>query len=279
MTNKTAVCFQAKSLNDTTSRVDIVIGDSLKNDTSIKRYGSIIDYSNIDTTKKNQEQTAQEKEVKIPDWSKCSYYATLADVIFTFLGIIAALATLLWMYNNSKGEKQQVKQQLFLLEQGNNQAKLQIQNQERALKDSAEKSRTLNEARKESVEDIKKYLTQSDLKVKLTEKKDTVNSTFNSLWNSVLRHGGSMLKDGSIINNSAVLNGIITMETCINTFNDLLPIESEKCEAAGRICLNDIDCISKKKKQGDDIAQWLKDMKNHFDDLNNEMSNCINSIK
>ncbi len=213
------------------------------------------------------------------NWGKRSFWATFADVVFTFLGIIAALVTLWWMIKNSKKEKQQVNQQLTLLEQGNQQAKQQIQNQERALRDSSEKSRKLNASLKENVEKINNYLTQSDLKVKLTEKKDTVNSTFNSLWNSVLRRGGSKLKDGSIINNAAVLNGIITMETGINTFIDLLPIASEKCKVASNICLDDIDYISKKKKKGEDIAQWLQDMKTHFDDLYNEMSNCINNMK
>lgn len=229
-----------------------------------------------DTTSRSQDMIPQKEST---NWGKRSFWATFTDVVFTFFGIIAALWTLWWMIKNSRDEKQQVKQQLSLLEQGNLQAKLQIQNQERALKESSERSRKLNSALKESVEKINKYLTQSDLKVKLTEKKDTVNSTFNSLWNSVLRRGGSKLKDGTIINNAAVLTGIITMETGINTFNDLLPVASDKCKAVGKICLDDIDYISKKKKKGEDIAQWLQDMKTHFDDLYNEMSNCINNMK
>jgi len=229
-----------------------------------------------DTTSRSRDMIPQKEST---NWGKRSFWATFTDVVFTFFGIIAALWTLWWMIKNSRDEKQQVKQQLSLLEQGNLQAKLQIQNQERALKESSERSRKLNSALKESVEKINKYLTQSDLKVKLTEKKDTVNSTFNSLWNSVLRRGGSKLKDGTIINNAAVLTGIITMETGINTFNDLLPVASDKCKAVGKICLDDIDYISKKKKKGEDIAQWLQDMKTHFDDLYNEMSNCINNMK
>ena len=273
--NETAYS-QTNPSNSTSSREN---ADSIENLThnSVKEIDSAeISYSIIDATNQSQELIPQEETTY---WSKRSFWATFADVIATILGFVIAVLTLRWMNNNSKVEKQDVKDQIRLLKQGNQQANLQILNQERALKDSAEKSRRLNAALNGSVEDIKKYLTQNDLIVKLTEKKDTVNSTFNSLWNSVLRHGGSKLKDGSIINNSAVLNGIIKMETGINTFNDLLPVESEECKAASKVCLNDIDNVSKKKKKGEDIAQWLRDMKKHFDDLNKEMSNCINNIK
>ena len=269
---------QTNPSNITPSRENADSIENNRRDSIIDNDSTEISENDSDTSSQGQDLASQEKE-ETHNWGECSFWATFADVVFTFLGIIAALGTLWWMIKNSKGEKQQVNQQLSLLEQGNQQAKQQIQNQERALKDSSEKSRKLNASLKESVEKINKYLTQSDLKVKLTEKKDTVNSTFNSLWNSVLRRGGSKLKDGTIINNAAVLNGIITMETGINTFNDLLPVASEKCKAAGKICLDDIDYISKKKKKGEDIAQWLQDMKTHFDDLNNEMSNCINNMK
>lgn len=263
----------SSSSRENSDSIEILTHDSIKEADCVN-----IVYSIGDTTSQSQNFTPHDKE-ETPNWGKRSYHATLADVIATVLGIVAAIITLIWMHFNSKKESEQVKQQLLLLEQGNNQAKLQIQNQERALKDSTEKSRRLNAALKGNVENINKYLTQSDLKVKLTEKKDTVNSTFNSLWNSVLHRGGSKLKDGTIINNPAVLDGIITMETGINTFIDLLPVASEKCKAAGKICLDDIDYISKKKKKGEDIAQWLQDMKTHFDDLYNEMSICINNIK
>lgn len=248
----------------------------IKNDSIKEKVCAGISDSVGATAIQNQNSTVKEEP---SDWGKRSYHATLADVIATVIGIVAAIITLIWMHCNSKKESEQVKQQLSLLKQGNQQAKQQIQNQERALEDSAENSRKLNASLKESVEKINQYLTQSEIIVKLTEKKDIVNSTFNSLWYSVLRHGGSKLKDGSIINNAAVLDGIIKMETGINTFNDLLPTVSEKCKEAGNVCLNDIDTISKKKKKGDDIAQWLQDMKAHFDKLNNEMSNCINNMK
>lgn len=115
-----------------------------------------------DTTSQNQKLLTQEKTT---NWGKRSFWATITDVVFTFLGIIAALLTLWWMIKNSKEEKQQVKQQLTLLEHGNQQAKQQIQNQELALIDSSEKSRKLNASLTESVEKINNYLTQSDLKV------------------------------------------------------------------------------------------------------------------
>lgn len=261
------------SLVGNTDSIEILTRDSIK----AKKCAGITD-SISDPTNNSHELMPQEIE-ETHDWGERSYYATLADVIATILGIVAAIVTLIWMHCNSNKERKQVKQQLLLLKQGNNQAKRQIQNQEMALKISTDNNRRLNEALKESVEDIKNYLTQSDLKVKLTEKKDIVNSTFNSLWNSVIRHGGSKLKDGSIINNSAVLDGIIKMESGINTFNDLLPVASDNCKFAGEVCLHDIDNISKKKNRGEDIAQWLIDMKKHFDDLNKEMSNCINNIK
>jgi len=69
------------------------------------------------------------------------------------------------------------------------------------------------------------------------------------------------------------------IESGINTFNDLLPVVSNSCSAAGKICLDDIGLISKKKKKGEDIAQWLQDMNSHFENLNNEMSKCIKNIK
>lgn len=251
-------------------------------DTAIKKVESSHTASNTgDTTSitnENVESDSQGNE-KSKNWGKLTYRVNFADLIATILGFLAAIVTLWVMKRNARSESADVQKQIALLKVGNQQAEQQIQNQNRALRDSAEKNRQLNTALKGNVEDIKKYLTQNDLKVKLTEKKDTVISTFTSLWNSVLRHGGSKIKDGSIINNPAVLNGIILIESGINTFNDLLPVASNNCRAAGKVCLDDVELISKKKKKGEDIAQWLQDMKSHFDDLNNEMSNCIKNIQ
>lgn len=254
---------------DTTGDTAITIDSSNLVDST----GDTASITNADAENENQDND------KSKDWGELTYRVNFADLIATVLGFLAAIVTLLVMRCTAKRESDDVQQQISLLKESNQQAEQQIQNQNRALKDSAEKSRKLNAALKGNVEDIKKYLTQSDLKVKLTEKEDSVISTFTSLWNSVLRHGGSKIKDGSIINNPAVLNGIIMIESGINTFNDLLPVASNSCSAAGKICLDDIGLISKKKKKGEDIAQWLQDMKSHFEDLNNEMSKCIKNIK
>ena len=84
----------------------------------------------------------------------------------------------------------------------------------------------MNAALKESVEDIKDYLTKKDLVIKLKEKKDVVYGTFVSLWNSSLTKLAANVKDGSIINNQAVMNGIVSITSGITTFKDL---PEEKC--------------------------------------------------
>ena len=205
-----------------------------------------------------------------PDWNLCSFIATV-------VGIVAALGTLFWMIRDSNRENENFLNQLGELKKQNQRADKQLQNQEKELRDASERSRKLNAALKESVEDIKDYLTKKDLVIKLKEKKDVVYGTFVSLWNSSLTKLAANVKDGSIINNQAVMNGIVSITSGITTFKDLIPNISDSCEEACRLCVEDMAQLSKKKKKGD-ISEWLKGMKKHFEDLEKEMSSCIDNL-
>lgn len=235
-------------------------------------------YNDVET-EAEQSNTNDKEEINQPDWGKRSFWATFADVIATVLGIFAALITLLWMHRNSQKDNVNVQKEIKLLEDGNDRAKQQIIVQERALKKSADQSRKLNSALKSNVEDIKKYLTQSDLKVKLIEKKDTIYSTFSYLYNSSFVQEASKIKDGSIIRNQAVLQGVITIVTDITTFKDLHPTLSSNYDIYSQRCLDDMEQLSKKKQKGFDLVRWLKETKIHFEELKQEMESCIGSLK
>ena len=235
-------------------------------------------YNDVET-EAEQSNTNDKEEINQPDWGKRSFWATFADVIATVLGIFAALITLLWMHRNSQKDNVNVQKEIKLLEDGNDRAKQQIIVQERALKKSADQSRELNSALKSNVEDIKKYLTQSDLKVKLIEKKDTIYSTFSYLYNSSFVQEASKIKDGSIIRNQAVLQGVITIVTDITTFKDLHPTLSSNYDIYSQRCLDDMEQLSKKKQKGIDLVRWLKETKIHFEELKQEMESCIGSLK
>lgn len=205
-----------------------------------------------------------------PDWNFWSFVATV-------VGIIAALGTLWWMIKDSGRENENFLNQLDELKKQNQRADKQIQNQEKEFRDASERSRNLNTALKENVADIKDYLTKKDLVIKLTEKKDTIYGTFKSLWNSSFTKTASDVKDGTIVQNQAVMNGIISITTGITTFRDLIPNMSDSCEEACKMCIDDVEQLSKKKKK-EDISEWLKGMKKHFENLEKEMSSCIDNL-
>lgn len=205
-----------------------------------------------------------------PDWNFWSFVATV-------VGIVAALGTLWWMIKDSGRENENYLNQLDELKKQNQRADKQIQNQEKELRDASERSSKLNTALKENVADIKDYLTKKDLVIKLTEKKDTIYGTFKSLWNSSFTKAASDVKDGSIVQNQAVMNGIISITTGITTFRDLIPNMSDGCEEACKMCIDDVERLSKKKKK-EDISEWLKGMKKHFENLEKEMSSCIDNL-
>lgn len=272
------VCSQPVSMSVPAQR-EIDTGNGKMQDT-ISSDDKLLDTLSDSLSVSNEVIGDDTSELDYPiDWGKRSFWATFADVIATILGIVAAIVTLVWMHKNSKKEAAKVQQQITLLEERNNHAKQQIQNQEKAIRESNEQSMRLNASIKRNVEDIKKYLTESELKIKLIEKKDTVHKTFVYLWNSSFRHEASKIKDGSIINNQAVLSGVIDIVTAIATFNDLHPSVSEKCVEKGKRCMGDMEYLSKKKKKGEDIAAWLEEIKQHFDELSDEMNNCINGLK
>lgn len=206
------------------------------------------------------------------------YNWTLYSFIATVCGIIAALITLWWMIKNSKRENVNFSKQLDELKKQTEKADQQIQNQEKEYREASDRSIKLNTSLKENVEDIKEYLTKKDLIIKLTEKKDTIYGTFKALWNSSLTKSAASVKDGTIVHNTAVMSGIITITTGITTFKDLLPEISGDFEEACKQCIDDVEQLSKIKKKGEDIAEWLKGVKTHFDDLDKEMSNCINNL-
>lgn len=205
-----------------------------------------------------------------PDWNFWSFVATV-------VGIIAALGTLWWMIKDSGRENENFLNQLDELKKQNQRADKQIQNQEKEFRVASERSRNLNTALKENVADIKDYLTKKDLVIKLTEKKDTIYGTFKSLWNSSFTKTASDVKDGTIVQNQAVMNGIISITTGITTFRDLIPNMSDSCEEACKMCIDDVEQLSKKKKK-EDISEWLKGMKKHFENLEKEMSSCIDNL-
>ena len=204
------------------------------------------------------------------DWDFWSFIATI-------VGIVTAIGTLWWMIKNSKRENKNFLNQLDELKKQNQKADKQIQNQEKEYRDASERSRKLNTALKENVTEIKDYLTKNDLMIKLKEKKDSIYGTFKALWNSSLTKSASNVKDGSIVQNPAVMKGIITITKGITAFRDLMPNVSDSCEEACKACIDDIEQLSKKKKKGD-ISEWLKGMKKHFEDLEKEMTSCIDNL-
>lgn len=205
-----------------------------------------------------------------PDWNFWSF-------ITTIVGIVTAIGTLWWMIINSKRENKNFLNQLDELKKQNQKADKQIQNQEKEYRDASERSRKLNTALKENVTEIKDYLTKNDLMIKLKEKKDGIYGTFKALWNSSLTKSASNVKDGSVVQNPAVMKGIITITKGITAFKDLMPNMSDSCEEACKACIDDIEQLSKKKKKGD-ISEWLKGMKKHFEDMEKEMSSCIDNL-
>lgn len=205
-----------------------------------------------------------------PDWNFWSF-------ITTIVGIVTAIGTLWWMIINSKRENKNFLNQLDELKKQNQKADKQIQNQEKEYRDASERSRKLNTALKENVTEIKDYLTKNDLMIKLKEKKDGIYGTFKALWNSSLTKSASNVKDGSVVQNPAVMKGIITITKGITAFKDLMPNMSDSCEEACKACIDDIEQLLKKKKKGD-ISEWLKGMKKHFEDMEKEMSSCIDNL-
>lgn len=197
--------------------------------------------------------------------------------IITIVGIVTAIGTLWWMIINSKRENKNFLNQLDELKKQNQKADKQILNQEKEYRDASERSRKLNTALKENVAEIKDYLTKNDLMIKLKEKKDGIYGTFKALWNSSLTKSASNVKDGSVVQNPAVMKGIITITKGITAFRDLMPNMSDSCEEACKACIDDIEQLSKKKKKGD-ITEWLKGMKKHFEDMEKEMSSCIDNL-
>lgn len=210
--------------------------------------------------------------------SSYGYNWTLWSFIATVGGILATLITLWWMIHNSKRENLNFSKQLDELKKHNQKADKQLQIQEKEYLEASERSMKLNTSLKENIEDIKEYLTKNDLIIKLTEKKDTIYGTFTSLWNSSFTKSASNVKDGTIVQNNVVMNGIITITTGITTFQDLIPNISADCGETCKLCIYDLEQLSKKRKKGDDISEWLKNLKQHFEKLEKEMSDCINNL-
>lgn len=220
----------------------------------------------------------QEGELKTIDYAERTYKVNLYGLIATILGILTALGTLIWMHCNSKKENSKVQKQIELLEQNNKQSKEQIENQKQTLENSSEQSKKLNAALTESVNEINQYLTKSELKTKLIEKKDTVQNTFSYLWNSCFLNDTAQMIEGTLIKNQAVLNGLISIVNEIASFNDLHPRITKECVEKGTRCTKDLEELTTKKMKGYDPAAWLQSSKQHFTELEQEMTNCINNL-
>lgn len=269
----TCNCGLSQVVSSSMSKYDTIDGNCNTNCSNSGQDSGFVSQNNLKTA---DFQTSNEEENGVisyntkPDWNFWSFIATV-------IGIIAALGTLWWMIKDSGRENENFLNQLDELKKQNQRADKQIQNQEKELRDASERSRKLNTALKENVADIKDYLTKKDLVIKLTEKKDTIYGTFKSLWNSSFTKTASDVKDGTIVQNQAVMNGIISITTGITTFRDLITNMSDSCEEACKVCIDDVEQLSKKKKNGD-ISEWLKGMKKHFENLEKEMSSCIDNL-
>ena len=269
----TCNCGLSQVVSSSMSKYDTIDGNCNTNCSNSGQDSGFVSKNNLKTA---DFQTSNEKTNGVisyntkPDWNFWSFVATV-------VGIIAALGTLWWMIKDSGRENENFLNQLDELKKQNQRADKQIQNQEKELRDASERSRNLNTALKENVADIKDYLTKKDLVIKLTEKKDTIYGTFKSLWNSSFTKTASDVKDGTIVQNQAVMNGIISITTGITTFRDLIPNMSDSCEEACKMCIDDVEQLSKKKKK-EDISEWLKGMKKHFENLEKEMSSCIDNL-
>lgn len=136
------------------------------------------------------------------------------------------------------------------------------------------RSFTLNESIKENVSDIKAYMFQKDLIIKLTERKSSICKTFLFINENCLE--GFDLNKGKSLSNLAILDAVIKINRDISIVEELLPEKSDNFTKLVAACNNDLKCLSEEIVNP---YEWLNESKQHFEALESELNDLINKLK
>ena len=277
MLQKTIFIILATSLwanNELPSTRPLMLKDSLMSD-SIQFDDSVI-VQNADTVLylgQNNEKTerigADEKGTldQATKWNRNTFWAT-------FFGIILTLATIIAMIVIHKKQSKDTKDEIKQLENQNKNATTLIRNQEKSFRNESRRSYNLNKSLENNVSDIKRYMMDKDLVIKIKEKKSSIYNTF--MFISSTSFSGSELKKGTLLkNHDAMLNAAIEIIKNISIIGELLPEQSDSFIRFADLCREDMESLSEEQE---DVILWITDAKSHFTQLDNELDVLINNL-
>lgn len=257
--------------NDTTMPISIPLGakSSMINDSIINLGIPLFMTDSCMTDSVENTGNYSVKEINNEtNWNKRSYMATICGGLLTLITIFV----MIYIHNKqTKGTDKQIK---ALQKQNLNTIRL-IKNQERASHDAMIRSNNLNSSLQRNVSDIKHYMMDKDLVIKITERKASIYKTF--MFISGTSFTGSELKKGTLLqNHDAILDATIKMSRDIEIIGDLLPEKTETFSNLAQSCQDDLTSLSYNHK---DVIQWIKDTQTHFSQLDGELNVLIENIR
>lgn len=256
-------------MNDTTIPINTTLGvkSSMIND-SVIDLGMPLPMTDSFMAMADSIETTIKENNNETNWNRRSCIATICGGLLTLITIFVMIIIHI---KQTKGTDKQIK---ALHKQNLNTIRL-IKNQERASHDAMIRSNNLNSSLQKNVSDIKHYMMDKDLVIKITERKASIYKTF--MFISGTSFTGSELKKGTLLqNHDAILDATIKMSRDIEIVGDLLPDKTQTFITLAQSCQDDLTSLSYNHK---DVIQWIKDTQNHFSQFDSELDVLIDNIR